>query len=287
MRKLGMRRTITVAVVASAVGALVATPVAVYASHSFDDVSDSNTFHEDIAWLSDAGVTKGCNPPENTEYCPEDNVTREQMAAFLHRLADSQVVDAGTVGGLSPVDLGGSVGVTRSFALTPNGGLERPIAGIVGYSVPESDGALVIEARADVQLFGDQSATLSIYVDPPIPAGTHPGLAPSAACSSASPEAVFSGVSSFTPTWPASEVETISMPAVLGVASVGQGEHTIVVCASASSASEADLLEWFARTVLVVEWRPQINSAGLCQVDYHDLELPVDGINCEHPTASG
>lgn len=33
-----------------------------------------------------SGVTKGCNPPENTEFCPDDFVTREQMSAFMHRL---------------------------------------------------------------------------------------------------------------------------------------------------------------------------------------------------------
>ena len=96
-----MRRTVLVAVLAALVGALVATPIAVYASHSFSDVPDSNTFHADIEWLADAGVTKGCNPPANTEYCPKDEVTRETMAAFLHRLAVNQVVDAGSLEGMS------------------------------------------------------------------------------------------------------------------------------------------------------------------------------------------
>ncbi len=51
----------------------------------FDDVTTSNTFHNDIAKLATAGITRGCNPPENTNYCPNENVTRGQMAAFLHR----------------------------------------------------------------------------------------------------------------------------------------------------------------------------------------------------------
>ena len=100
-----MRRTITVAILAAVVGALVATPLAVHASHSFTDVSDSNTFHEDIAWLADAGVTKGCNPPTNSKYCPKDNVTREQMAAFMRRLAMNRVVDAGSLEGSSLSDV--------------------------------------------------------------------------------------------------------------------------------------------------------------------------------------
>ena len=48
-----------------------------------EDVADDNVFKADIQWLADAGVTKGCNPPANTEFCPEDNVTREQMSAFM------------------------------------------------------------------------------------------------------------------------------------------------------------------------------------------------------------
>jgi hypothetical protein len=51
----------------------------------FNDVASSNTFVSDIAKLATAGITKGCNPPDNTNYCPKDPVTRGQMAAFIHR----------------------------------------------------------------------------------------------------------------------------------------------------------------------------------------------------------
>jgi len=66
---------------------IIAVPVAVIAAHSFDDVPDSNQFHESIAWMQENGITVGCNPPANTQYCPEDNVSRQQMAAFMRRLA--------------------------------------------------------------------------------------------------------------------------------------------------------------------------------------------------------
>ncbi len=46
---------------------------------------DGSTFEDDIAKLAAAGITRGCNPPENTMYCPEESVTRGQMAAFLVR----------------------------------------------------------------------------------------------------------------------------------------------------------------------------------------------------------
>ena len=86
--------------VASIVLLMVAAPVAVVASHQFTDVDDNNIFHADIAWMADNGITKGCNPPTNDKYCPTANVTREQMGAFMHRLADSQAVDAGTLDGM-------------------------------------------------------------------------------------------------------------------------------------------------------------------------------------------
>jgi len=53
--------------------------------HDFDDVPADHVFAEDIAWLAESGITRGCNPPDNTNFCPNDNVTRGQMAAFLVR----------------------------------------------------------------------------------------------------------------------------------------------------------------------------------------------------------
>jgi len=50
----------------------------------FDDIV-GHTFEADIEWAAEVGVTKGCNPPANTLFCPNDSVTREQMAAFLNR----------------------------------------------------------------------------------------------------------------------------------------------------------------------------------------------------------
>jgi hypothetical protein len=44
-----------------------------------------NTFELAIDRLATAGVTVGCNPPDNDRFCPDDRVTRGQMAAFLVR----------------------------------------------------------------------------------------------------------------------------------------------------------------------------------------------------------
>jgi hypothetical protein len=48
-----------------------------------DDIG--SVFESDIEWLAFSGITKGCNPPANTMFCPGDFVTRGQMAAFLVR----------------------------------------------------------------------------------------------------------------------------------------------------------------------------------------------------------
>ena len=49
-------------------------------------VDDNNSIFElAIDRLGTAGITQGCNPPINDRFCPEDNVTRGQMAAFLMR----------------------------------------------------------------------------------------------------------------------------------------------------------------------------------------------------------
>lgn len=47
---------------------------------------DDHVFESDINKLAAAGITKGCNPGEgNTKFCPEEKVTRQEMAAFLVR----------------------------------------------------------------------------------------------------------------------------------------------------------------------------------------------------------
>ena len=68
------------------------------ATGDFEDVPTTNIFYNDIAWMADSGVTKGCS---STRFCPNDSVTRQQMAAFMHRLATNGSVDAGSLGGLS------------------------------------------------------------------------------------------------------------------------------------------------------------------------------------------
>lgn len=50
----------------------------------FSDVLRDDPYCADIQWLYDHRITRGC---ASDRYCPDDYVTREQMAAFLHRFA--------------------------------------------------------------------------------------------------------------------------------------------------------------------------------------------------------
>jgi S-layer homology domain len=79
----GMRTRRHAVLIALMLGAAIAFPLGVLASHQFSDVPNSNQYHADIDALADSGVTTGCG---GGKYCPADYVTREQMAAFMNRL---------------------------------------------------------------------------------------------------------------------------------------------------------------------------------------------------------
>lgn len=133
------------------VTAMVVAPLTAVATHTFTDVPNDHTFHGDITWLADADVTRGCNPPTNSRYCPNDLVTRGQMAAFIKRLAENRVVDAASLEGMSLDDVLASGsrtiinGDSCSFTSCPNhsGGdvrvlasttINAPTAGVIALS---------------------------------------------------------------------------------------------------------------------------------------------------------
>lgn len=64
---------------------LLAIPTAVVAAGGTFTDDEASVFEADIEWLAATGVTFGCNPPTNDNFCPDDGVSRGQMAAFLHR----------------------------------------------------------------------------------------------------------------------------------------------------------------------------------------------------------
>lgn len=145
-----------------ALAVLIAAPLAVVAADAFTDVPDSSVFHEDIAWLADAGVTQGCDPPANTEFCPSDDVTREQMAAFMRRFAqyigaeDGTPQNADNLAGLPPSSYQSIVGarVGSDAHLTGLGtvGAGPPLrASAVSVKVP-ADGVLIISGSTGWEL---------------------------------------------------------------------------------------------------------------------------------------
>lgn len=46
---------------------------------------DGSVHATNIDLIAAAGITLGCNPPDNTEYCPDRDISRGEMAAFLDR----------------------------------------------------------------------------------------------------------------------------------------------------------------------------------------------------------
>jgi hypothetical protein len=137
--------------IAGTVALVLAVPLAVIAAHSFSDVPDSNEFHGSISWLKDNGVTIGCNPPSNTEFCPDDNVSREQMASFMRRFAQT----LGTTGAnvTDPTDTITTTGTTYvellSIQVTPKAEASVTLNGHATLAKPTStDGTYqVIVAR--------------------------------------------------------------------------------------------------------------------------------------------
>lgn len=59
-------------------------PSVAFAAHQFPDVPDANPFHDDIGWMADLEITGGF---ADGGFHPGSSVTRQSMAAFLHRLA--------------------------------------------------------------------------------------------------------------------------------------------------------------------------------------------------------
>ncbi len=109
------------------VTALVSLPTgAAMAGHNFLDVPTSNIFHADIEWMLTNGITAGCG---NGNYCPSDNVTREQMAAFIRRLSTKKVVNAATAE--SAVDSDTLDGLDSTVLM--------PLVASVNFSTTEGD----------------------------------------------------------------------------------------------------------------------------------------------------
>ena len=73
-------------------GVLLGAPAALSAPCAgFVDVDTSSGFCPNVEWLKNRQITLGCASPPNppNSYCPNDGVTRLQMAAFMNRLGNA------------------------------------------------------------------------------------------------------------------------------------------------------------------------------------------------------
>lgn len=116
-------------VLAMAVVVTVLAPVAVIAAGGTFVDDDASEFESSIEWLAANGITSGCG--EDT-FCPEDNVTRGQMAAFMQRLATKKVVDAATA--VTADSLGG-ISASELLANQPIGVGHYTLPGLAGTGV--------------------------------------------------------------------------------------------------------------------------------------------------------
>ena len=72
----------------------------------FSDVPGNSPIYAATLWLKQRGITAGCG---DGKYCPDDPVTRGQMALFLHRaLAGGSTPGVGS--GSTDTDTGGGIG---------------------------------------------------------------------------------------------------------------------------------------------------------------------------------
>ena len=93
-------------------GVFIGGGLVVRAVHDFPDVPDAAFFHDDATWLKDRAITLGCG---GGNYCPNDNVTRGQMASFLKREGEALTptfidVTVPAPGGAGALDLDAGLG---------------------------------------------------------------------------------------------------------------------------------------------------------------------------------
>jgi hypothetical protein len=103
-------------VVLSAV-AVIASTVIVRASHLFSDVPTTAGYHDAVSWLATRAVTLGCGAGL---YCPDDNVTRAQMALFMNRLGKTlSPTLVGVTGSGATLDLDSPAFLCQTGPVTP------------------------------------------------------------------------------------------------------------------------------------------------------------------------
>ena len=97
---------------------IVAIPAIAYASGTFVDVPPEHPHYDAVEWMSSNSLTNGCSEVPSL-YCPDDGVSRAEMAQFLYNYDDELgehtapvyvylVGDSATVGSDSDTELSAS-----------------------------------------------------------------------------------------------------------------------------------------------------------------------------------
>jgi hypothetical protein len=156
-RHLKKRNQSRIKIVSAIAVALVSVPLAGQATSRFLDVASDNPLAADIEWLEAWGITKGCSP---IEFCPNDPVTREQMAAFLHRYALSGAGGSpGSTGAQGPVGPMGPAGPQGETGATGAMGPEGPV-GPVGPQGPQGEAGPAGPAGSSTYYVASASAVI-------------------------------------------------------------------------------------------------------------------------------
>jgi hypothetical protein len=79
---------------------------------------NGSIFEGDIDAIANADITRGCNPPANDRYCPEDRVTRGQMAAFLRRALELPPVETDFFGDDNGTTFEGDINALAAAGIT-------------------------------------------------------------------------------------------------------------------------------------------------------------------------
>ena len=104
----------------------------------FVDVDSNSAFCPSVAWVKSRAITLGCI--DASHYCPNDPVTRLQMAAFLYRLGFQNAVLSG----------GNAFGTTAVIGTTDNNAVEINVNGgrVVRYE-PNATSPNVVSGLAN------------------------------------------------------------------------------------------------------------------------------------------
>ncbi len=119
-------------------------PLSIYAANGFTDLQ-GNVHDPDIDTIYNLGITTGCVP--DTQYCPTNNVTRQEMASFLartaslNRMAYTAMPSAATTGDIGANTEKEYMAVALTVPGRAGGGLIPVKVSFTGYAYARSASA--------------------------------------------------------------------------------------------------------------------------------------------------